>query len=1383
MPNPSIIADLLLRDLTAPEVAKVAASIQQTLSGISVELLTPQSVQQSLRGIEGITRAGKEASSSLISLSQVFKDPGLLQAYVEQRRALEELKAEANRGISTFASPREFLSTKDVLRDEKNYQQLLGQTIELEKLKQKLRTDVRAVVSPLTEGVEQKKLAGMHAQALAENVAFDEKRAAEAKRGAAKLLTIEEEAQLKLAAIRRRGLVRQALMIQALPHERDALGKVLGRSNVTVEDPFGSLVTPAGIKARFSSVFAGQVGSLLVYGSALRGTISLVQNYISANTELEDSLARVSTVLEGSAADQGKQYARLRAQAIEWGRTHAQSAKDAADAMYFLLSAGESVSEAQRNLPAVLNLSYGGFLDSAFAAETAATAYELFSKEGLSMVDIVNKIQKTANITQVTVEQFASAFNYAASTADQAKIPLEDLSAAIGTLGTLGLRGSKGGRNLDEAIGQLLRKKDDLRSMGVDIEDVSGNMKSLGDIILAFREKLGSRIDVSELKLLREIFGQQGGRAFGLLIENADLYFDTLSRIKTTQGEIFETAFKRGDTLSQLWERWKNQWQAIAQEGRGLNEVLKAILGGPESARGRDFIVNLIGGDQGAEGMRAAIRKLGEQTGIELDLTLEKLRTKFSDKQLFTDETIATLFDTGIGGKGIFFASDADLAAAKAQAMRFLEKMADDLANVEGQEKFRSVIADVLSIKPDDLKGLVLTSEDIEAIKKDARAGLERLIEELSGIPIGPAQLVALNALREKLAGFAGDKLWRKPVDEIAQTLARFAVNVSRAQLDALRSIPTGDFKERLQIIDVELLVNLRKNQEEYLRAIESLPKDMKKGAPAYAEAVGLLKKELSFKDITDVNKAALAIVQVRVEAQFGEAPVAKLKKELAQARLELAKAVPETLLPLRAKLQLIDDETLLKLERNKQEYIQKISSLPKELLLGQRFGDMRDRLVHELDSVSGGIGESKGKMDAAVAAVRGSMVELFGALPVDDTSFDAVRKSILAEVEGMQRQVPASFDMLKARVLGFFDSLPKEMLSKGGQLQEAMDALKEILSVKDLTVENEAFFAKDKQIREEFLRSWESDVRNQQHTQDMLLDEQHAGDETRRKKRNESLRKELLGLSGTFIQTPRIPAAQLYVPTQSPLEQIAAQLAAVRQMESEIGKLNLQLATAGEINKLVADFTVADGSAGSVKRLTDGILALGDTGRLSAVEVKKLLDVIEKLKAKIDPSAIDIVHGFGDALGSLSGAMQELGNWDTWSNVAKGVGVVESSIVKLFAVAENLKLNTAMGDLMGGLGIASVAFNIIGLIASLTKAEEERKNLIGIEEYKYQAGRNVSANYGRAQTINVQVDLNPNFNLLDPSQLTAQRQREIAYELGNEIDDYFEDTGRFVRR
>lgn len=1175
--TPSILVDLVLRDLTATQVDAAAANIRAKLSGIQVPLtVSPQATQQ-------------------------------LQSSAQAAQKLSTAAAQAQKNLRV---------PKEVLSDAEKYEQAVRKQVEAIRFRERVNKDVYA----------------------------------------------------RLTA-----------------QERDAMGKRLGRSPYTIEHPFESLFTKQGVTDRFKSLIAGQVGTLLVYGTTIGAVTAATRGFVSANNELEDALARVRTVLEGARSQQQGQYDRLRVQAIAWGKSHAQSAKDAADAMYNLISAGQSVEETQKNLPAVLNLIYGGFLEAGFGAETAATAYELFAKKGLTMVDIVDRIQKTANVSQLTVEQYAQSFNFVASTVDLANISFDELNATLATVADFGLRGSKAGRNLAEALAQLLAKQDKLREFGIEVAGADGNLRSLGEIYQQFREKVGSKLDTQELKILRDVFGAEGLRPIGLVLENMDRYERHLKDMAKAEGQALDASLKRGATLSQMWDQLTNKVKAYAQETGGLTKAFDSVLKSVNVNLRGDLFADLFAGTQGSVGVRSAIDRMSDLTVGDITHILQRLPERL--KQGLRDKGLSReIIDEAITQSMVARREGGDGRSAgpllRGVITDYFETIAKELEAGEMQDRLRGLMGDRLHISPRDLIVFDFSQDDVAAVEADARGWVQRALDAVTRAWVEGAgklptdQVIKLGTqfgiLQKLLATMLDDKQWRASLtdksggaDKLSDLLNKIATDLERARIEFLKSIRTTDIKVRLEIIDEELLAQQRKNKLEYEKVLHDLAELLPKTDARFKKAAEQLKKTLELKDVADFNRASAQRQRVYLEERFGIKEFEKLERTVRQSMLGLARSFESP--DLRRRMQIIDEELLAAQDRNVETFTQRVLALP-------------------------------------------------------DT-----------------------------------------ILASGEETERAIAKLKEALRLDNLAERNKAFYEKDRVLRDALIADYDRQAAQAQRLQMLLLQQGGAGPVRQIIEQNRQVRREL----EEFLRIP--VAGQPLDFTKDIREQLEAVFAQ--------GEAKLQLLEA------LQTLTPAAVRPEDVQRLSDAIDTLGFSAGLTADDVAKLQQLLGDLQLTADP-LISIVDSLDEAMGSVSDAMQELGDEPTWRKIGRGVDVVASAIKRVDLAIDKLGAADALSKIQGSLGIVSAVFSLAGFIGSLFDTMEERqRNIIGTEDYKYAPGRNVSPDYGRAQTINVQVDMNPNFNFLEPSQLGPPTQRRIAFELGDDFVEYLQTNGWLPRR
>ena len=229
--------------------------------------------------------------------------------------------------------------------------------------------------------------------------------------------------------------------------------------------------------------------------------------------EYEQSMANVQSVSKATA----KEFKALDAIAKQMGRTTVFTARESAEALFFMSKAGMKVEDSVAALPHVLNLAAAGQLELGQAADIVTNIMAGYgvATEDLSLaVDVLTKGFTSAN---TDLEQLGQAFIYAGPVAKAAGIAFNETAAALALMGNAGYQGTVGGTALRGAITRLLNPTAEageiLHDMGVEVMDAEGNMRPLVDIIGQLE---AGGLTAGDAMIL---FGQRAGPAMLALIE------------------------------------------------------------------------------------------------------------------------------------------------------------------------------------------------------------------------------------------------------------------------------------------------------------------------------------------------------------------------------------------------------------------------------------------------------------------------------------------------------------------------------------------------------------------------------------------------------------------------------------------------------------------------------------------------------------------------------------------------------------------------------------------------------------------------------------------------------------------------------------------------
>jgi TP901 family phage tail tape measure protein len=248
----------------------------------------------------------------------------------------------------------------------------------------------------------------------------------------------------------------------------------------------------------------------------------------------ESSMNQVRAVTGATGAD----FDGLRNQAQDLGRTTQFSASQAADAMYFLASAGFDTKQVMEAMPGVLQLAAAAQMDLATATDIASNILSAFGLEAEDLGRVNDVLVATFQATNTNVEQLGEAMKYAAPVAAGLGVDIEDAAAAIGMMGNAGIQGSEAGTALRGAMVRLAQETgpvaDKMRELGINAMDAEGNLKPLDEIIRQLEQSGASTADMMDL------FGLRAGPAMMALVTQGSDALGELSTNLRDSGGIAE---------------------------------------------------------------------------------------------------------------------------------------------------------------------------------------------------------------------------------------------------------------------------------------------------------------------------------------------------------------------------------------------------------------------------------------------------------------------------------------------------------------------------------------------------------------------------------------------------------------------------------------------------------------------------------------------------------------------------------------------------------------------------------------------------------------------------------------------------------------------------
>ena len=265
--------------------------------------------------------------------------------------------------------------------------------------------------------------------------------------------------------------------------------------------------------ANESSKSYSNLGRTIVgaFGGLSAGLI--LKDAISTFSTFEKEMSNVKALTQAT----DSQFAELKSQAEQLGKSTAFTAKQAAEGMGFLAMAGLDNTKIMEAMPGVLDLAAAGSIDLAQAADIASNVLTQFGLSASEMNRVNDVLASTSTKSNTNIQQLAEGLKYAGTTAKILNIPLEETNAVLGVLANAGLQGSMGGTSLNTALLEMSRTSSgavkELNKLGVITHNSQGKFVGLTNILKQFEQQ-----NISSTQVL-DIFGARGGRAMGTLIE------------------------------------------------------------------------------------------------------------------------------------------------------------------------------------------------------------------------------------------------------------------------------------------------------------------------------------------------------------------------------------------------------------------------------------------------------------------------------------------------------------------------------------------------------------------------------------------------------------------------------------------------------------------------------------------------------------------------------------------------------------------------------------------------------------------------------------------------------------------------------------------------
>ena len=260
-----------------------------------------------------------------------------------------------------------------------------------------------------------------------------------------------------------------------------------------------------------------------------------------------------------------QQFESLREEAKRLGRTTSFTAGQVADAMTELGRAGFDPQAILDSTESVLALARATDTELPRATEIAGAALRGFNIPATEMGRVSDVLAATANKSAQTLEDLFEAFKPVAPLAVETGESIEDVAAAIGILANNGIKGSLAGNALARAYKNLSNeaRQAELRRIGVEAVDASGNLRPLADILNDLAKATQGLGSAERLAIFETLFGR--GQAAALKLASSAQAFDVLrDEIRRSAGIAVQNADQMDAGIGGAFRRLLSAAEGIA---------------------------------------------------------------------------------------------------------------------------------------------------------------------------------------------------------------------------------------------------------------------------------------------------------------------------------------------------------------------------------------------------------------------------------------------------------------------------------------------------------------------------------------------------------------------------------------------------------------------------------------------------------------------------------------------------------------------------------------------------------------------------------------------------------------------------------------------------
>ncbi|MGW0626419.1 phage tail tape measure protein [Streptomyces sp. NPDC002758] len=314
-----------------------------------------------------------------------------------------------------------------------------------------------------------------------------------------------------------------------------------------------------------------KVGAVMLTGFAVA---------VAAAAKFDKALSNVRAVTGASTTEMSK----LRAAALEAGKTTSFTATQAADAEAELARAGVKVADITGGaLKGSLALAASGQMDLADSAVIAAQTMNTFGLKGKDVTHIADVLSAAANKSAADMHGLGMSLRQGGLLANQTGLSLEDTVGTLAAFADHALIGSDAGTSLKVMLQRLTPQSNEARQMmdrlGFTAYDSQGKFVGLSKLAGNLKTSFAKLTPEARNSAFATIFGSDAVRSATILYELGSQGIDKYVKSVNDSGAAARMAAIQTDNLAGDFERLKGALEvALIEGGSSANGALRGMV-------------------------------------------------------------------------------------------------------------------------------------------------------------------------------------------------------------------------------------------------------------------------------------------------------------------------------------------------------------------------------------------------------------------------------------------------------------------------------------------------------------------------------------------------------------------------------------------------------------------------------------------------------------------------------------------------------------------------------------------------------------------------------------------------------------------------------------